>query len=80
MTKQEICDRYKPCGEWVIGWCRLVVHHIEHGIEERLYCAFHHTCGISYHRLLVHYTNSGIPYVLFNRRRYRLDECIRIYE
>lgn len=75
MTKQEICQ-LAPIGGWNVGLTALEVTHIDYGLENHLYCIFGRGETFeSYHRLLVHISTGGLPYVLFRNRRYYLDQC-----
>ena len=80
MTKREICAKYAVCGGWPLGvFGALQVHHIQFGIDEMMYCSYIYDKDVppSYHRLRVYTTSGGRNYVLFQNRRYFLDEAMK---
>ena len=78
-SKREVCEKHEICGSWSLGtFAALRIHHIQFGIDELLYCSYVYDKDVpaSYHRLMVHTSDSGRNYVLFGGRRFYLDEAL----
>ena len=77
-SKREVCEKHEVCGGWSLGaFTALRIHHIQFGIDELLYCSYVSRQDVppSYHRLMVHTSDSGRNYVLFGGRRFYIDEA-----
>lgn len=76
MTKKQVCMDRKPFA-YYSGWGGVEIHHIDHGIEDYIYCVSNAWHGKKrYHKLKVYYHGGG--YIKLDGYKIPLDECLRI--
>ena len=78
MSKKEYCKTNAAIA-YYSGFGGLVIHGIEHGIEDYVFAVSGAWCSKkSYHKLKVYYSMAGRNYIKFHGYRIPLDEFIRI--
>lgn len=77
LTKKEVCLN-NDAFAYYSGFGGVELHHIDHGIEDYIYCVSNAWYGEKrYHKLKVYYDDHG-GYIKLEGYKIPLNECIRI--